>query len=90
MTTQEILETLPGQGEVREATEAFWEIRNNYKKTVNRLGFQIYKNDAGKWLVSLKYVDMATEFTEVLSSVKADNAFYKSSVWQDTNEKFTR
>ena len=85
-TMQEVLETLPGEGNVRKATAAFWEVRNRFKKTLNRLGFGLYQEN-GQWFVDLKNVDIASDVQETAAAIRADAEFYKNSVWQDTNEK---
>ena len=87
-TMQEVMETIPGEGNVRKATAAFWEVRNRFKKTLYRLGFGLYKEN-GEWLVDLKNVDMTSDVQETAAAIRADAEFYKNSVWQDTNEKLS-
>ena len=78
-TMQEVMETIPGEGNVRKATAAFWEV-------LNRLGFGLYQEN-GQWFVDLKNVDMTSDVQETAAAIRADAEFYKNSVWQDTNEK---
>lgn len=85
MKVNELLETLPGNGNMRTATPEFWELRNRFPKTMRSLGVSLNKTDAGEWLVTLPESLTQEVADEALAQTKATNAFYAAGVWQDVD-----
>ena len=85
MKVNELLATLKGTGNVRKATPEFWELRNQYPKTMRKLGVVLTKGDDGEWTVKLPDTVTQEAAGEAMAQTKANEAFYRTHVWQDVD-----